>query len=275
MDRPDSFGNPPGRVKYLTRKKLAQQLKEKKRIFVFLDYDGTLSPIVKNPKLARISPETKNILYQLSRNKTFIIGIVSGRSLRDIKKRVGLKTVVYAGNHGLELEYRGRKVSPKLSTRFQPIFKKAKTKIKKALKSIKGVIQEDKRLVLAVHYRKVAKSDQKQVVAIFNRSVKPFLSQKLFKTARGKKVLELKPNLKINKAAAIDFFQKKFKKGKNDLTVFIGDDITDEDVFKRLKPPDLAIRVGRKKNSQARHFLKNTREVTLRLKDILYFITSS
>ena len=271
MDRQDNFRDTPERVKYLTRKILSKQLRKRKKIFIFLDYDGTLSPIVKEPDLARMSLRTKNILKKLSRKKGFIVGVISGRSLKDIRKRVSLKTVVYAGNHGLELAYQGKKISHKLSSRQTAVFQQTKVKIKRALKNINGVIFEDKGIVFAAHYRKVAQKDQTKVINIFKHTVKPLLKQKLFKTGGGKKVLELKPVLSINKAQAISFFQQKFKKKKHDLTIFIGDDLTDEDVFQQLKPPDLGIRVGKKKASQAGYFLKNPKEVTVRLSDILHF----
>ncbi len=258
-------------MKYLTRKSLYRHIEKRKRVFLFLDYDGTLSPIIQDPKLAKVPPETKKIICRLSRRNNFLIGIISGRSLKDIRKRVGLKKIAYAGNHGLELAYGGEKISIELPRGKRKIFNQAKARIKKALKNIKGVIFEDKGIIFSVHYRKVAKKNQAKVIKIFKNTAKPFLKQKLFSVGRGKKVLELKPGFAFNKAAAINFFQKKFKKKKNDLAIFIGDDITDEDVFRRLKPPDFGVRIGKNKTSRASYFLKNPREVTLKLKDIGHF----
>ncbi|MEJ2745756.1 MAG: trehalose-phosphatase, partial [bacterium] len=75
-----------------------------KYVMLFLDYDGTLSPIADAPEKALLPKGTKELLRRLSGKKGFKVAVVSGRSLRDIKSIVGLKGIIYAGSHGLELE---------------------------------------------------------------------------------------------------------------------------------------------------------------------------
>src|SRR3989338_10277252 len=72
-------------------------------IFVFLDYDGTLTPIVATPEKAVLSPENKILLQRLAASARCRVAIVSGRALKDIQERVGLKNVIYVGNHGFEI----------------------------------------------------------------------------------------------------------------------------------------------------------------------------
>src|SRR3989304_667360 len=78
------------------------------KIALFFDFDGTLSPIVENPEEAVIPDKVKGWLKRLSEDKNNKIAIVKGRALKDIKKRGGLKDVIYASNHGMEVYYRGR-----------------------------------------------------------------------------------------------------------------------------------------------------------------------
>src|SRR3990167_4747779 len=73
-------------------------------VMLFLDYDGTLTPIVKHPQLAHLSDSTKKVLAELSHEKRLKIVIVSGRSLADIKQCVGIQELSYVGNHGFEIE---------------------------------------------------------------------------------------------------------------------------------------------------------------------------
>src|SRR3989338_7494622 len=88
LDKPDRF---------------KRKLKDK-YIFLFLDYDGTLTPIVEKPDKASISKRAKNLLESLSKNPVYKIAVISGRSLGDIRRRVGIKGIIYVGNHGIEIE---------------------------------------------------------------------------------------------------------------------------------------------------------------------------
>ena len=83
--------------------KLKNRLSDKS-ILLFFDYDGTLTPIVDYPDKAIISEEVRNLLKDLSARPRCHIGIISGRTLNDVKKMVGLESIIYVGNHGLEIE---------------------------------------------------------------------------------------------------------------------------------------------------------------------------
>ena len=73
-------------------------------LFIFLDYDGTIVPIRPKPGLAVISKRAKNLLRELSQTTQCKLAVISGRSVKDICRMVGLKNVIYGGNHGLELK---------------------------------------------------------------------------------------------------------------------------------------------------------------------------
>src|SRR3989338_7452407 len=83
--------------------KLRERLRGK-FILLFLDFDGTLSPIEDTPAKATIPKETIKLLKGLSRQPQFKLVIISGRALKDLKKRIALDNIIYVGNHGLELE---------------------------------------------------------------------------------------------------------------------------------------------------------------------------
>lgn len=259
-------------MKYISIQSIEKILKAKGRFFLFLDYDGTLTPIVKDPSSAHLDSATKKLLRQLSKKKDLVLGIISGRSLVDIKKRVGINNILYSGNHGLELLSKGKKTygQEALIKQCLPALSLVKKDLKRVLAEIKGVVFEDKGIIFAVHYRKVVKGLSK-VKSISRRAALPYLKNKKLKITIGKKVLEIRPNIATNKFDAIKFFQKQQNKKANEVTIFIGDDVTDEDVFKRLGKIDLGIRVGRKQNSSAKYFVKNSQEVQKFLSRLLKF----
>src|SRR5215469_5055340 len=76
------------------------------QILLALDYDGTLAPIVDDPKDAAVPPETRRVLARVAAADRCTLAIVSGRSLSDLKSRIGVDAIL-AGNHGLEVEGRG------------------------------------------------------------------------------------------------------------------------------------------------------------------------
>lgn len=84
---------------------LTNYLKNTNNLALLLDYDGTLTPIVAHPDLAKVPSETKAILDRLSRNPNIFLAIISGRGVQNVKAMVGLQNIVYAGNHGLEVSY--------------------------------------------------------------------------------------------------------------------------------------------------------------------------
>ena len=110
--------------------KLKDSLKDK-FIFLFLDYDGTLTPIVESPDKAIISRKTMEILKGLSKNPHCRVAIISGRALKDIKNKIGLEGIIYAGNHGLEIDGPKIKFKTPVSSGYMMILKKIKAVLKK------------------------------------------------------------------------------------------------------------------------------------------------
>lgn len=248
-----------------------EELLRNKFILVLLDYDGTLTPIVENPKEAVIPKEAKELLQKLSDSSYCALGIISGRSLEDIKNTIGIKDIIYAGNHGLEIEGTKIKfeshVSPRLSSIIRHIYEDAVSKFSK----IKGVLIEDKRLTISVHYRLVDEKDIQEFLRIFNEITDPYIVRDKIKINSGKKVYEIKPPVKWDKGkvALWLFARQQFISGaKKVLPVYIGDDITDEDAFKALKRKGLTVFVGEPGNSKADYYLKDTEEVTKFLRSI-------
>lgn len=241
-------------------------------IMLFLDFDGTLAAIVDHYQSATILQESKMLLSKIAKDPSCSVFIVSGRALSDVKKRVGLKRVTYAGNHGLEIE--GPKIKytffVKMSDRIR--FKLIKHDLMTHVGHIKGVLIEDKGLSLTVHYRLIELKNLALFKKKFLECLGPYLRKKEVSLREGKKVFEIIPKVKWDKGKAvlwlIDHFQRKTLK-KKIFSVFIGDDVTDETAFIALKKKGLCIRVGASKISAAPYYLKDIKDVPRFLETVL------
>src|SRR4030042_233704 len=236
-----------------------------KFVFLFLDYDGTLTPIAQTPDKAVISKEKKDLLGRLSNNPNCKVAIISGRSLSDIKALVGIKSIIYAGNHGLEIEGPKIKFESRLSPRFKSIIRDIYKDAVGRFSKIKGVLIENKGLTLSVHYRLVDKQDIQEFLKILAEITDPYIVRNKIKINSGKKVYEIRPPVMWDKGKIVLWLlsrQQFLLENNNILPIYIGDDTTDEDAFKALKKKGLTIFVGEKASPGARYYLKNTEEVT-------------
>lgn len=243
-----------------------------KYIMLFLDYDGTLTPIVSAPQRAFISPEVKRLLRRLSKSPRIKLSIISGRALKDIKRLVGLKGIIYVGNHGLELAGPKLKFKSPLPPRYRKLLEKIRDELKRRICAIKGAFVEDKGFSLSLHYRLVNKKALPLIATIFHETtIVPRLKGQL-KITSGKKVLEVRLPVAWDKGKVVLWLlaREQFAtKNKKVFPIYIGDDTTDEDAFRALRNKGLTVFVGKPKESEARYYLKNTQEVSRLLEKIL------
>lgn len=243
--------------------RLAEEIRTRK-IALFLDYDGTLTPIVPTPAQAKLSLPLKRQLTRLSEKLPGRIAVISGRQLADIKKKVNVPAIVYVGNHGLEIKGPGLNFNRVIAQGFSKEIRKLRELLRQKLQHIKGILLEDKRVALGVHYRLVTKSDILKVKKICSETLKPYIHAKKVKVIAGKKVLEVRPPVNWHKGKAVLWLLRKFRaQSKNIVAVYIGDDKTDEEAFNVLKAGALTVFVGSTHRTQARYYLKNTAEVNV------------
>ena len=129
----------------------------KNKPLIFLDFDGTLAPIVENHEDAGMDDETREIVKQLS-NK-YAIAVVSGRGLSDVRDKVGLPDIYYAGSHGFEIAGPNNfEKDNEEAKKMLPVFTQIEQKLRQELNKIDGVRFERKKFTLAIHYRQVAEA---------------------------------------------------------------------------------------------------------------------
>ncbi len=234
-------------------------------VYLFLDYDGTLVPIADTPGKALIPKGTKGLLHRLAQDRGCRLAVISGRSLKDIKKMVGVGGIVYSGNHGLEVSGPGIRPRNFASAGFRDIIKKMARDLRGRLAGVNGVVIEDKGYTLSVHYRMVRRKDMPRVRKAFRDSTARYIAQGKAKAGAGKMVLELKPPVDWDKGKLVMWLLEKQRSaagnGRRVLPVYIGDDTTDEDAFAAIGNKGITVFVGRPAKTKAEYFLKDHREV--------------
>ena len=209
---------------------LSQRLRDADQVLLLFDYDGTLTPIVEQPSAAVLSPAVKQRLAGLAAADKFVVGVVTGRSLSDIAARVAIPDLIYAGNHGLEIQGQGLDFVHETAAELAPVQERIEVRLREEMTGLPGVIIQPKGLSLSVHYRMTPDSRVKQVEDTFASVVAPFVESALVRTTTGKKVLEVRPNVDWDKGKAIAKLQESFPEATQ--TLFFGDDLTDEDGFR-------------------------------------------
>lgn len=217
------------------------RLVRNRRVAVFLDYDGTLTPIVDRPELAVLPDETRQTLEALANCCTVVI--ISGRKRSDVAHLVGLDNVIYAGCHGFDIAGPSdRELRHEEGAGYVAVIAQAAQELGRELASIQGAIVEDKTYAVAVHFRLVRDEDLERVEHIFDGVLAKHLT---LRKTRGKKVLELRPNMQWDKGKAVLWLLDALGLDKpDDVAVYIGDDLTDQDAFRALRGKGISILVA-------------------------------
>jgi len=239
-----------------------------KSLFLMLDYDGTIVPIAQVPQKAVLSGKIRSKLKEFSGQSGVTTAFISGRSLKELKKLVGIKGVIYAGNHGLEIQGKGISFRYPTPQRSLDAIEEVCLALRSGLSGFKGLLIEDKGCTLSVHYRLAEKTEAKKAKKVFYDSVRPFIYKKLVAVTEGKKVLEVKPDIKWDKGRAVRFLMRKIP-GPALFPVYIGDDKTDEDAFRTLKKKGLTVFVGKKAPTSAKYRIKSPEGVVEFLNDLI------
>jgi trehalose-phosphatase len=239
-------------------------LKEKvgdSEIFLFLDYDGTLTPIVETPDRAVLSEEMRDTLNRLK--EVVPVAIISGRSLEDLRKMVAVEGIYYAGNHGAEI-YDGENVIVSKETELErQRMNELVEKLRKTFKDIEGVIVEDKGITTSVHFRRVKVKELGRLVRLFNDIIREY--SETFRVTTGKKVFEIRPLSAWNKGEAVEWILQRYGHGM--MPIYLGDDVTDEDAFKVVQGRGISIGVGL--NCRVDYYIRDYKEVREFLEEVI------
>jgi trehalose 6-phosphate phosphatase len=200
------------------------------RAAVLLDIDGTLAPIVEDPSAAHVPEATRQLLIRIARRYQ-MVACVSGRPASDARAMVAIGTITYLGSHGTELLRAGwteAVLDPAVEDWARRIHEFGREADTADLRR-RRVRIEDKGPIVAFHWRGAADEDAARAAidAIAARAEAAGL-----RTHWGRKVLEVRPPVKIDKGAGIE---KLLADADLDAAMYAGDDATDLDAFRTLQ----------------------------------------
>jgi trehalose-phosphatase len=223
---------------------ISDWLAEGGRVLLMTDYDGTLTPIVGDPAEAWLPDRVKRDLQTLAHSWQCRVALISGRDLEDLRARAPLAGTIYAGCHGLEV------VGPDFSfchpeaEAQRPVLEAVSRALMARAPGIEGMRVEPKRLAVAIHYRDVPTAARHELEAELARAIQQEGAR--LSIFHGVKVIEVLPQVNWNKGTCAmwiyDWARRRLQAPM--LTVYLGDDWTDEHAFEALAGLAITVRVG-------------------------------
>jgi len=228
---------------------LQRRIAEAARLFLFLDFDGTLAPIVPTPASATMPSDLANILHSLCTRPEVVVAVISGRALVDLVTKVSLP-VVYVGNHGLEIRGMGLEYAAPVHPEAGVQLSDCCDALRGGLERFPGVWIEYKQRTASLHVRQLARF---QLPAVEDLVRSTMANYPLLQLRHGKEVIEIRPNIAWNKGCAARWILHQME-GNETGAICIGDDCTDEDMFRELNN-GITIRIGTKSDSSAQYWM--------------------
>jgi trehalose-phosphatase len=234
---------------------------------IFLDYDGTLTPIVNDPAAALLPPAVRAVLERLA--AVCPVGIGSGRDLADVRRLVDVDGLLYSGSHGFDVDapmkLGGRR---QVGDEYAAALDEAERALHEELDGVPGAFIERKRYAIAIHYRNVDPADVSRVDAGVSLVASHFPS---LRRTGGKKVFELRPDMAWDKGSLVRWLLEQLSAASHTpfTPLFVGDDVTDEDAFRAIAADGIGVRVGdARESTAARYVLADTDAVRVFLEDL-------
>lgn len=232
-------------------------LGERRPVF-FLDYDGTLTPIVDRPELAVVSEKMQDLVKSLASKYT--VAVVSGRMREDVENLLGVKGIFYAGSHGFDIKGEDMSMVHPEAEKAIPVISKLIERLRSELEAMPDALVEEKKFSVAVHYRLVEESKVSGIKRLVDDLV---AGEDKLRLLEGKKVFEIMPDIDWDKGKAVRWLMDAFDKKWSDVSaVYIGDDTTDEYAFRAVRTRGCGILVSAEERPSAADFqLSSTEEV--------------
>ncbi len=214
-----------------------------RRPAVFLDYDGTLTPIVDRPEDALISESMRKAVRGLAERCP--VCVVSGRDRRVVQELMGVDDLIVAGSHGFDIwSPAGGEIQREEGAGFADLLEEVNKRLHREMDSIEGALIEPKKTSVAAHYRLVSEEERPRIKGIVDAVLEEHPDE--LKVTPGKMVYEIQPKIDWNKGKAVLYLLDALGLDRDDaVPMYLGDDITDEDAFEALADRGLGIFVGR------------------------------
>ncbi len=216
-------------AKYLFENlELISEFKNDKNTAIITDIDGTISEIVPTPGEAVVNADMKQAIVKL-KEKFKLVGVISGRSVYKAQEMVGVDGILYVGNHGMEYIFDGEYFLVPEVKEYLSQIKQCGGQLNEELCHIPGILFEDKGICHSIHYRQC--NNPEMVRSKIIKSIQNSPHSKNLQISEGRKLVELKPPSSYDKGTIINKIIEEYDLKK---IIYLGDDITDVDAFKRL-----------------------------------------
>jgi trehalose-phosphatase len=232
-------------------------------LLLLLGFDGVLVSYDRDPAAVRLSSTARGVLESLASRPNVVLGIVSGRRAKDVKARTGLgDEAFYIGLHGLEAE------GPDFASTERDVFEGFRDRLReiaatleRSLSSVAGIRIEDKEAAIAVHTREAGPVDTVWARLHLLNAAADLVNRRELRVVRGNHVFELVPNVPDPKAHALAAIRHQLqqREQRRVFTVYVGEDVVDDDAFEAVDDQDVTAVVGRR--GQARYHLASTAAV--------------
>lgn len=257
-------------MKYLLTSRVLERLRKTQEVAVFLDFDGTLVPHTDWPQDIRVPEEVPPLLRKLSQKKGYTVGIISGRSLRDIKSHLIIPPgIPISGSHGMEWEIGGEYKMVDLPEGYTEALVSLQKDISMLLEQVPGASIGWKDISMSVQLRMVPGNRVANVREDVLGAIARANDHRLFSIINGRTDVDVRPNISWTKAEVVRHFFRELGLDMDQTTfMYIGDGVTDEDVF-RAFPKSVTVHVGRSTNTRASYYLKHVEDVITTLRKLL------
>lgn len=238
---------------------VARRIAHANRIALFADFDGTLTPIRRRAASVQLSARVRDLLSALAR-RGHVVGVVSGRGLDDVRRRVGLPGLWYVGAQGFLIRAPDRHTVVLASARQQRAMARLARRLQRAVRGCAGIDVERKVATIAVHHRNGSAEGARTA----HHAVRAALAAEPgLRLITGKKVWEVLPAGPVDKYRAVRFILRSERHRRprdTRLAFYVGDDEADETVFAKLR--GVTVSVGRARGTSAAYFVRSPTEVS-------------
>lgn len=237
-------------IKWLKNRERADDLA------LFLDFDGTLAPIVERPGDARPLEGIPELIERIGRH--IPVAVISGRGLDDVSDRLGTSSIYIAGSHGMEIRppHQPAEAEERVES-LLPVLDDEEARLRDHFAEVSGIEIERKRFGIAIHFRRRPEAREKVEKAI-EKSIEAHPELKM---GTGKMVRELQPDVDVDKGTALRIIRERIDASQQ-WALYVGDDRTDEDAFEAVADDGAGILVAEEpRSSAARYWLRDPREV--------------
>src|SRR3712207_4509600 len=187
---------------------------------VFLDYDGTLTPIVNRPEDAVISHGMRRTVRELAGRCP--VCVISGRDRRVVQQLMGLDNLIVAGSHGFDIWSPEGTVEREEGAGFEALLEEVKGRLHEELDPIGGALIEPKRTSVAAHYRLVSDEERPRVRKVVDTILSAH-PEKL-KITPGKMVYEIQPKIEWDKGRAMLYLLETLNLDRDDVVpLYLGE----------------------------------------------------